>query len=119
MVLAYPPSDHRYLRLTWPLAAGLPELHRVEVATLDGHTRWQPLTVRGCDPYGSTAILCRLSVPRPASSLRRLDLEFESSGRTGFRLAIGEAERFRVLGEVILRAGWALASTATRRWTTR
>ncbi|MCP4660552.1 MAG: DUF3999 domain-containing protein [bacterium] len=105
MVLDYPPSDHRYLRLTWPRMAGLPELHRVEVATLDGHIRWQPVTVRGCEPYAPTAILCRLSVPRPASSLRRLDLEFKSSGRTGLRLAIGEAGRFRVLGEVILQAG--------------
>jgi len=105
MVLDYPPSDHRYLRLRWPRTAGLPELERVEVAILDGHTRWQPVTRRDCDPYGPTAILCRLSVPRPASSLRRLDLEFDSSGRTGFRLAIGEAGRFRVLGEAVLQAG--------------
>lgn len=105
MVLDYPPCDHRYLRLTWPRMAGLPELHQVEVATLDGHTRWQPVTVHDCDDYGSTAILCRLSVPRPASSLRRLDLDFESSGRTGLRLTIGEAGRFRVLGEAVLQPG--------------
>ena len=89
--LVYAPNRHRWLRLTWPAAAGTPELRQIEVVGASGPT----LAVRTASPAcrgEGAALVCGVPVPSKYAIGLRLHLRLAPAaagaggGRVGYRL---------------------------------
>lgn len=81
--LAYEATGARRLRLLWPADAGLPELTRVRVAATrdDAEVGHPPLDA--CQDRGARGRTCSWALPEGS---RRLEVEVDGEGPTGFRL---------------------------------
>jgi hypothetical protein len=96
--LSYPATEDRYLRLHWPEAAGFPRVSAVEVETVVGPSLAITLGNAECDTSPGTAI-CLLTLPAAGQILRRLTLEIEGEGPTGYRLDEARGARWYNLVE--------------------
>lgn len=87
--LSYPATEHRWLRLAWPEAAGFPRVSAVEVETVSGPTLTFAARGTPCRLTGSKAApsaVCELALPGMGQVLRRLTVDLEGSGAVGYRL---------------------------------
>lgn len=81
---AYEPDGARWLRLSWPQAAGLPELSEAAIVPAEDAGPRSPVTV-ACDPGpGGRELDCRVNLPRRCRALE-LRLEPREAG-LGFNL---------------------------------
>jgi Protein of unknown function (DUF3999) len=100
--LVYPPNRHRWLRLTWPAAAGKPELRGIEV--VGGRTLAVGAERPACRREGA-ADVCRLPLPAPHPIGLRFRLRFAADGyngpgsRVGYRLSRPFDARWETLSE--------------------
>jgi hypothetical protein len=104
--LSYPATEHRWLRLSWPLAAGFPRVSAVEVETVSGPTltfaaRGAPCRTAG--PETAPATVCELSLPGLGQVLRRLTLDLEGGGAVGYRLDAPAGGAWRPLAAGVWR----------------
>ena len=89
--LVYAPNRHRWLRLTWPAAAGTPELRQIEVVGASGPTLAVRTAPPGCRREGA-AVVCGVPVPSKYAIGLRLHLRLTPAaagaeeGRVGYRL---------------------------------
>jgi hypothetical protein len=97
--LAYPATEDRYLRLSWPDEAGFPRVSAVEVETVRGPTLTHTTPDAKCRSTGPSSVACELSLPAPGQVLRRLTLEVDGSGALGYGLDFAEEGRWHRLAE--------------------
>jgi hypothetical protein len=89
--LPYPATSARYLRLSWPAAAGFPELRGVLVEpTAPGRSLTVTSRSNPCrgGPITATSLACRLPLPAAGQTLRRLTVELAAGAgaAVGYRL---------------------------------
>lgn len=99
--LEYGATDARYLRLTWPRDAGLPEFQRATVETSEeapGGLVTAEVAVRPMDSSESRTSY-RLELPAPGIRPQRLELRGEAPGAVGYRLFRVERQRRELLKE--------------------
>ncbi len=111
--LTYAPSRYRFLRLTWPAAAGTPELRGVEVLEAAGRSLLLRSERPACRSGGAMAA-CALPLPAPRQVVRRLTMRLAADGaggsatsRVGYRLLTPGEARWRELA-----AGTAVIDSA-------
>jgi hypothetical protein len=86
--LPYPATPARYLRLSWPRAAGFPELRG---AVVEPAAPGRTLTVTSPDNPcrggpAAGALVCRLPLPAAGRLVRRLTVELAGGASVGYRL---------------------------------
>ncbi|HEX9670207.1 MAG TPA: DUF3999 family protein [Thermoanaerobaculia bacterium] len=102
--LVYPPNRHRWLRLTWPAAAGKPELRRIDVVGAEGRTLAVGAERPACRREGVAAV-CALPLPAPGQIGLRFHLRLAADarggpgGRVGYRLSRPYIGRWQKLSE--------------------
>jgi hypothetical protein len=84
--LSYPPSAVRYLRLAWPKAAGFPELRTVEIELSAGPSIALATGDSSCERGGNGAVACRVDLPAPGATVRRIELSLSGAGAVGYLL---------------------------------
>lgn len=95
--LEYEASGDRFLRLWWPLEAGFPKVEAVLLETLPERLPEQYVTEPDCEELPRRQRVCRLPLGAPGA--RRLELEPQGSGVTGYRLAMATAGAWITLSE--------------------
>lgn len=104
--LSYPSTDHRWLRLFWPRAAGFPRISAVEVETVSGPTlafATRGASCRETGPESPPATACELLLPGMGQVLRRLTLDVEGEGAVGYRLYAPVEGRWQRVTEGVWR----------------
>jgi hypothetical protein len=104
--LSYPSTDHRWLRLFWPRAAGFPRISAVEVETVSGPTlafATRGASCRETGPESAPAAACELILPGMGQVLRRLTLDVEGEGAVGYRLYAPVEGRWQRVTEGVWR----------------
>ncbi|HEX5758442.1 MAG TPA: DUF3999 family protein [Thermoanaerobaculia bacterium] len=89
--LVYPANRHRWLRLTWPAAAGTPELREIEIVSAEGRVLAVGTEAPACRREGR-AVVCGVPLPAPYMIGLRFHLRFveapgAAAGRLGYRLS--------------------------------
>lgn len=104
--LSYPSTDHRWLRLFWPRAAGFPRISAVEVETVSGPTlafATRGASCRETGPESAPGTACELILPGMGQVLRRLTLDVEGEGAVGYRLYAPVEGRWSRVSEGVWR----------------
>ncbi|HEY3567839.1 MAG TPA: DUF3999 family protein [Thermoanaerobaculia bacterium] len=111
MVLAYPVTPDRYLRLHWPRRRQeTPRVSAVAIETLSGGALPVPTPNAECMPGPPGALFCTLPLPAAGQTLRRITLDVEGKGLVGFRLYAPRDARWLPVAEGV----WQPAGGRTR-----
>ncbi|HWM89627.1 MAG TPA: DUF3999 family protein [Thermoanaerobaculia bacterium] len=94
VALSYPTTPARYLRLLWPAA---PQIAAAEVETVPGPLLTLATQGARCGLAPSSSV-CTLELPS-GQVLRRIILDIEGQGRTGYRLYAPRESRWELLAE--------------------
>jgi hypothetical protein len=87
LVLSYPATEDRYLRLLWPRGAA-PDVEEIEVEAVTGPSLSVVTRNAGCETDRPGAYHCTLVLPATGQVVRRLMLEVTGEGRIGYRLDV-------------------------------
>ena len=109
--LAYPATDARYLRLSWPAAAQFPRLREVELESVATGTEEAALPPSACTADGARRTTCDFSALGDRA-VESIDLVLPAGRAAGWRLRAAADGRWQTLGA----GSWApLPTTAPRR----
>lgn len=97
--LSYPPTSVRYLRLAWPKAAGFPELRSVALELSAGPSIALATGDTTCERGGNGAVSCRVDLPAPGTSVRRIELSLSGAGPVGYLLEAPDGGRWSVIAQ--------------------
>ncbi|HEV7667474.1 MAG TPA: DUF3999 family protein [Thermoanaerobaculia bacterium] len=97
--LSYPPTSVRYLRLAWPKAAGFPEVRDVDLELSAGPSIALATGDTTCDRGGNGAVSCRIDLPAPGTSVRRIELSLSGAGPVGYLLEAPDGGRWSVIAQ--------------------
>jgi len=107
--VSYPATGDRFLRFHWPREAA-PRIAAAEVEAVTGPTLSVTTRNAECDTSRPGAAFCTLILPAAGQIVRRLTVEIQSGGRTGYRLDAPRDSRWQTLAEGV----WQRGDGATR-----
>jgi len=108
--LAYPATDARYVRLSWPAAAKFPQLREVELESVATAAEEVALPPGPCAPDGTRRVTCNFAAIGDRA-VESIELTLPAGLATGWRLRAAEGGRWRTLGE----GSWAALPTSAPR----
>lgn len=108
--IAYPATGDRYLRFHWPRQGQAPRITAAEVEAVTGPTLSVTTRTTDCDTSRPGVAFCTLTLPAAGQTVRRLMVEIQGGGRTGYRLEAPRQSRWHTLAEGV----WQRSGTATR-----
>ncbi|HEV8238510.1 MAG TPA: DUF3999 family protein [Thermoanaerobaculia bacterium] len=112
--LAYPATDARYLRLSWPAAAKFPHLREVELDSVATAAEEVALPAKSCVADGARRTTCDFASALDAlgdRAVESLQLVLPAGRAIGWRLRAATDGRWQMLGE----GSWAPLATALPR----